>query len=123
MDLSAHFNGDFGSSRDANVCDGDAKSRSPGRWVRVLELKSSLRMATQIAVQNRHYYHARDWPRHSAQAKQSDERVALIYFSQLLPKFHFVTRASFGRVVAVTHCPQLQAALRNDPLGETRDVR
>jgi hypothetical protein len=58
-------------------------------------------MAIQIAVQNRHYYHVRDWPRHSARAKQNDERVALIYFSQLLPKFHFVTQASFGRVVAV----------------------
>jgi hypothetical protein len=87
MDLSAHFNGDFGRSRDANVCDAGAKPRSPGRWARVLELKSSLRMAIQIAVENRHYYHVRDWPRHSAQAKQSGERVALIYFSQLLSNF------------------------------------
>jgi len=82
-------------------------------------------MAIQIALEYRHYYHVRDWPRHSAQAKakQSGERVALIYFSQLLPQFHFVTRASFGRVGAVLTAPQLQAALRNDSLDEMRDVR
>jgi len=37
MDLSAHFNGDFGSSRDANVCDDDAKPRSP--WPFELQLR------------------------------------------------------------------------------------
>jgi hypothetical protein len=77
----ARFNGDFGRSRDANVCDAGAKPRSPGRWARVLELTSSLRMAIQIASENRPYYHVRNWPRHSAQAKQSGEKALLISFS------------------------------------------
>ena len=45
------LNAELGSSRDVNVCDDGAKPRSHARWARVLELKSSLRMAIQIAVE------------------------------------------------------------------------
>ena len=75
------LNAELGSSRDVNVCDDGAKPRSHARWARVLELKSSLRMAIQIAVENHPYYHVRDWRRYSAQTEQSGERVLLISFS------------------------------------------
>jgi hypothetical protein len=38
-------------------------------------------MAIQIAVEDRPNYRVRDWRRHSAQAEQSGETVALISFS------------------------------------------
>ena len=75
------LNAELDSSRDVNVCDDGAKPMSPGRWARVLELKSSLRMAIQIWVQNRPDYGIRDWHRYSAQTEQSGERVLLISFS------------------------------------------
>ena len=81
IDSSGRFNADFGSNRDANVCDDGDKPKSPGRSARVLELKSSLRMAIQIAVENRPNYRVRDWRRHSAQTEQSGEIVLLISFS------------------------------------------
>ena len=75
------FNAELDSSRDVNVCDDGAKPKSPGQWARALELKSSLRMAIQIEVENRLDYGIRDWRRYSAQTEQSDERVLLISFS------------------------------------------
>jgi hypothetical protein len=75
------FNGDFGSSRDASVCDDGAKPKSPGRWAQALGWTSSLRMAIQIEIQNRRYYRVRDWRRNFAQSAQSGERVLLISFS------------------------------------------
>ena len=81
IDSSGRFNAELGSNRDANVCDDGAKPKSPGRWARVLELKSSLRMAIQIAVEDRPNYCVRDRRGTSAQAEQSGETVGLISFS------------------------------------------
>ena len=82
MDLSAHFNGDFGSSRDASVYGDGAKPKIPGQWGRALGWKSSLRMAIQIGLEDRAYYRVRDWRQFSAQTEQSGERVLLICLSQ-----------------------------------------
>jgi len=57
------------------------KTHEPGRWARVLELKSSLRMAIQIWVQNRLVMGFALAPIFPRRTEQSGERVLLISFS------------------------------------------
>jgi hypothetical protein len=72
------FNDVCGNNRDASVYGGDAKSKNPGRLVRVSGRRNSLRTAIEFRVADSSYSH---WHRRFHWTQQNGQRIEATCFS------------------------------------------